>query len=106
MNLKKLANWSWSTSVFLCFSAFYPNIRNNHCFRLLKTVVFDSLQRRAAASKEAACPSFAVYAAETTAKDRRTAYSTGQMAKQRAGKPEPSFSLGKLQKITAPTGGT
>lgn len=77
---------------FSASAPFYPNIRNNHCFRLLKTVVF--------------CPSFAVYAAETTAKDRRTAYSTGQMAKQRAGKPEPSFSLGKLQKITAPTGGT
>lgn len=24
MNLKKLANWSWSNSVFLCFSAFLP----------------------------------------------------------------------------------
>lgn len=40
MNLKKLANWSWSNSVFFAASApFYPNIRNSHCFRLLKTVV-------------------------------------------------------------------
>ena len=37
---------------------------------------------------------------------RRITYSTGQMAKQRVGKPVPSLSLGKPRTMTLPTGGT
>ena len=41
MNLKKLANWSWNNSFFPSNSAgILSKLQLNHCFRLMKAVVF------------------------------------------------------------------